>query len=378
MTQHLVLMAVAPPLILLGAPIVPMLRGLPRWLVRDALGPFLAWPALRRVAHRLTHPGVGLSVMTAAMWGWHVPGPYQLALQVPFWHDVEHVTFFAGVAALLVVGRQAVAVHPALVRVVDPADAAPRRHLEHGHRRHAHVLRAGPVSGLRAGPAPRGPLGARRPGPGRRRDVGAGIAGVPRPRDRRDGSPALAGRPSSPEDRADAEAQAITSRRAVRSAGHTAHRCVPARTTRPARPAGNASGAGHRRHRRRALRRPDGRDESRGRAALDLLALLRHRRIARGGQRVLHGVPVHAAARARDAASDSPRATGPGRCDRSGWPSSCWRSSSGPTKRSPCGTARSGPPGSSWPTSSAPSSSTRCSAAPASASTSAPSGSSSS
>ena len=49
MTQHLVLMAVAPPLVLLGAPIVPMLRGLPRWLVRDSLGPFLASPALRRV-----------------------------------------------------------------------------------------------------------------------------------------------------------------------------------------------------------------------------------------------------------------------------------------------------------------------------------------
>ena len=96
MTQHLVLMAVAPPLILLGAPIVPLLRGLPRRLVRDALGPFLAWPALRRFAHRLTHPGVGLSVMAVAMWGWHVPGPYQLALREPFWHDVEHVTFFAG------------------------------------------------------------------------------------------------------------------------------------------------------------------------------------------------------------------------------------------------------------------------------------------
>ncbi len=99
MTQHLVLMAMAPPLILLGAPIVPLLRGLPRPLVRDALGPFLVWPALRRFSHRLTHPGVGLSVMAIAMWGWHLPGPYQIALQVPFWHGVEHVTFFA--AALL-------------------------------------------------------------------------------------------------------------------------------------------------------------------------------------------------------------------------------------------------------------------------------------
>ena len=95
MTQHLVLMSVAPPLILLGAPIVPLLRGLPRRSFATRLGPFLAWPPLRRFAHRLTHPAVGLSVMAVAMWGWHVPGPYQLALREPFWHDVEHVTFFA-------------------------------------------------------------------------------------------------------------------------------------------------------------------------------------------------------------------------------------------------------------------------------------------
>ena len=95
MTQHLVLTSLAPPFILLGAPIVPLLRGLPAKLVRDALGPFLAWPALRRCAHGLTHPGVGLSVMTIAMWGWHIPGPYQMALQVPVWHGVEHATFFA-------------------------------------------------------------------------------------------------------------------------------------------------------------------------------------------------------------------------------------------------------------------------------------------
>ena len=163
MAQHLVLTSVAPPLILLGAPVVPLLRGLPRRLVRDALGPFLAWPALRRAAHRLTHPGVGLAVMTVAMWGWHVPGPYQLALQVPFWHGVEHVDVLRRLAALLVVGRAAVAVHRALVGVVHPADAAPRRRSEHGHRRDPHVLRTGPLSHLRPGPAPRRSLGARRP-----------------------------------------------------------------------------------------------------------------------------------------------------------------------------------------------------------------------
>ena len=33
--------------------------------------------------------------MAVAMWGWHVPGPYQLALREPLWHDAEHLTFFA-------------------------------------------------------------------------------------------------------------------------------------------------------------------------------------------------------------------------------------------------------------------------------------------
>src|SRR6185312_2123951 len=37
MAQHWVLMSIAPPLIVLGAPVVPMLRGLPRWIVRGPL-----------------------------------------------------------------------------------------------------------------------------------------------------------------------------------------------------------------------------------------------------------------------------------------------------------------------------------------------------
>ena len=42
MVQHLLLMMIAPPLILYGQPMLPMLRGLPRKFVRDALGRFSA------------------------------------------------------------------------------------------------------------------------------------------------------------------------------------------------------------------------------------------------------------------------------------------------------------------------------------------------
>src|SRR5579862_3387982 len=47
MIQHLILMFVAPPLLLLGAPALPLLRGLPHAWAKNALGPFLAWPALQ-------------------------------------------------------------------------------------------------------------------------------------------------------------------------------------------------------------------------------------------------------------------------------------------------------------------------------------------
>src|SRR6267154_292728 len=56
MVQHLLLMSVAPPLILLGAPFLPLLRGLPRKFARDGVGPFLTWPALRHVGNAITHP----------------------------------------------------------------------------------------------------------------------------------------------------------------------------------------------------------------------------------------------------------------------------------------------------------------------------------
>ena len=43
MVQHLLLLSVAPPLLLLGSPIMPLLRGLPRSFAHDGVGPFLRW-----------------------------------------------------------------------------------------------------------------------------------------------------------------------------------------------------------------------------------------------------------------------------------------------------------------------------------------------
>ena len=99
MIQHLLLMMVAPPLILLGAPYLPLLSGLPRDLSIYGVGPFLSSPALKSVARFVSHPVFCWSAFISINIGWHLPAMYELALRSPFCHEVEHVSFLS--AALL-------------------------------------------------------------------------------------------------------------------------------------------------------------------------------------------------------------------------------------------------------------------------------------
>lgn len=93
MVQHLLLMSVVPPLLLLGAPVVPLLRGLPRWVVKTVLRPFFVWAFLRRVGHFLIEPIVAWLAMNLAFLIWHVPVAYDYALRHENWHDFEHICF---------------------------------------------------------------------------------------------------------------------------------------------------------------------------------------------------------------------------------------------------------------------------------------------
>jgi cytochrome c oxidase assembly factor CtaG/ferredoxin len=94
MAQHLLLMMVAPPLLLIGRPMLPLLRGLPRTFVKEGLGPFLAWPLFQRLLKALTFPPVAWFAYTASTILWHVPACYELVLRSPFWHGVQHACFF--------------------------------------------------------------------------------------------------------------------------------------------------------------------------------------------------------------------------------------------------------------------------------------------
>ncbi len=93
MTQHMLLMLVAPPLLWMGAPVAPMLLGLPR-RVRRTVTRALAVPQVRQLSHVLADPVAGWVVFIVAFWAWHVPAPYDLALRFDGWHHVEHACFF--------------------------------------------------------------------------------------------------------------------------------------------------------------------------------------------------------------------------------------------------------------------------------------------
>jgi putative membrane protein len=99
MVQHLLLMSVVPPLLLLGLPIVPMLRGLPRSLVKAVLGPLFSAQPLLKAGRFLTRPVTAWLTMNVTFLLWHVPAAYDYALWNEPWHRLEHTCFL--VASLL-------------------------------------------------------------------------------------------------------------------------------------------------------------------------------------------------------------------------------------------------------------------------------------
>jgi putative membrane protein len=76
MVQHLLLMTLAPPLILIGAP----LKLLPRY-------------PMQRQWRMPLHPAVGWLAAAATLVVWHIPGVFVLGLGSPMWHGIEQATF---------------------------------------------------------------------------------------------------------------------------------------------------------------------------------------------------------------------------------------------------------------------------------------------
>ena len=94
MIQHVLLIMVAAPLLLLGAPVVPTLWGFSRESRRRIGRLFHQGHPVHRVFSFLTRPGVALALFILILFVWHYPPLYDLAQGRTLIHDLEHALFF--------------------------------------------------------------------------------------------------------------------------------------------------------------------------------------------------------------------------------------------------------------------------------------------
>jgi cytochrome c oxidase assembly factor CtaG len=94
MVQHMLLTVVAAPLLMLGAPIRPLLRGLPGWVRAAVVRPLARAHAIRTFMHLLRQPLVAAALYVGGLYAWHLPTLYDAALLDARIHVIEHAWFF--------------------------------------------------------------------------------------------------------------------------------------------------------------------------------------------------------------------------------------------------------------------------------------------
>jgi putative membrane protein len=94
MVQHLLLMTLAPPLILLGVPVKPLVhRPLQQFL--QAIGRPLRSALMQKMGRALTHPALCWFAAVGTLVVWHIPSMFALGLRSQMWHGIEQVSFLA-------------------------------------------------------------------------------------------------------------------------------------------------------------------------------------------------------------------------------------------------------------------------------------------
>jgi len=95
MVQHLLLMTIGPPFLLLSNPFLLLRRGLPLGFVRSVLDPLLGWTPAQWLGKFLNNPLACWLIATAVLIGWHFPPAFDLAMQSESWHAIECASFLA-------------------------------------------------------------------------------------------------------------------------------------------------------------------------------------------------------------------------------------------------------------------------------------------
>jgi len=93
MVQHLLLMTVAAPLVWLGAPFEPLLRGLPQQFAEGIHGSIFHWTGIKRLGKALTHPAVCWLAAALTLVAWHIPAVFMFGMRSGMSHGIEQASF---------------------------------------------------------------------------------------------------------------------------------------------------------------------------------------------------------------------------------------------------------------------------------------------
>jgi putative membrane protein len=94
MVQHLLLMTLAPPLILLGVPVKPLADG-PLQRSLPTIGRPLRSGPMQKIGRALTHPALCWVGAAGTLVVWHIPSMFMLGLRSQTWHGIEQASFLA-------------------------------------------------------------------------------------------------------------------------------------------------------------------------------------------------------------------------------------------------------------------------------------------
>ena len=95
MVQHMILIVIVAPMLVAARPGATLLLGLPSSLTRALGGVWRRLHGLQARLRWLASPGLAWVVHAATLWLWHIPGPFEAALETRWVHDLEHFTFLA-------------------------------------------------------------------------------------------------------------------------------------------------------------------------------------------------------------------------------------------------------------------------------------------
>ncbi len=93
--QHFLLRMLGPLLVLLGAPLTPVLRGLPPWVLQGLVRPTVRHSLARAIYDKLTNPVISVGIFMGVLYLWQFPGGLNLALRNEFVHALMHITMLS-------------------------------------------------------------------------------------------------------------------------------------------------------------------------------------------------------------------------------------------------------------------------------------------